>query len=447
MPGVRRGDVREWKAVHMKARILSGAAALLAAAGLLETARANLAIADVGDLVVGNLAGQAGGTGWTGNWSGSAQIFVTGGDLTSPLYAAAQSGTPQRIRSSNTSGLRQEFRRLAAPATNELWFSFLAQTANATTGAGLSFNPPTASPFDNPSNAFIHLIGTNLLYRFGHTSDQLATNRIAISNTVLVVGRLVLVGGEAADSVSFWINPDLVADPVIAHYPPVYSDSSLHFLDRLTNIGVIAHNSGGSTAFFGNVDNLRISDGSGDPAAAFLDVTGINATSSPPVITAQPQDQTNTVGGTAGFSVIASGAPPPFYQWQFQTNDLAGETNATLTLTGVARTNSGAYRVIVSNAAGAVASSNALLFVTTEQKFLAAAAAAGGGLRLSFADHDGGLLNSWDVSILTVQGATDLVNPDWQTLPGAVVISNGLGQLEVAVSNGPPQQFFRVRMP
>jgi len=66
-----------------------------------------------------------------------------------------------------------------------------------------------------------------------------------------------------------------------------------------------------------------------------------------PMITNQPSWQTNAVGSTAMFSVGATGAPPLFYQWRFNSADRAGATNATLVLTNVQTTNQGNYTVRV----------------------------------------------------------------------------------------------------
>jgi hypothetical protein len=51
------------------------------------------------------------------------------------------------------------------------------------------------------------------------------------------------------------------------------------------------------------------------------------------------------------------------YQWQFDGTNIAGTTNATLTLTDVQSTNAGTYTVIVTDAAGSTTSSNAVLTV------------------------------------------------------------------------------------
>ena len=59
-----------------------------------------------------------------------------------------------------------------------------------------------------------------------------------------------------------------------------------------------------------------------------------------------------------------NGSPGNFsYQWQYKGTNIAGATNATLTLTNVQTTNDGAYSVIVSNGFAFAVSSNAVLTV------------------------------------------------------------------------------------
>ena len=101
---------------------------------------------------------------------------------------------------------------------------------------------------------------------------------------------------------------------------------------------------------------------------AFGAVTSVVASltmQSPPVITAQPQSRTNAVGTTATFSVTATGTSPLRYQWSFNGGEIAGATNATLTLADVQTTNAGGYSVVVTNAFGSATSSVANLLVGT----------------------------------------------------------------------------------
>ncbi len=83
----------------------------------------------------------------------------------------------------------------------------------------------------------------------------------------------------------------------------------------------------------------------------------------PPVITLQPFSQTVLQGGTAAFSVAATGVAPLGYQWWFNGTSIVGATNASLTLTNAALSNAGLYFVVVSNTNGSVTSGYAVLRV------------------------------------------------------------------------------------
>jgi hypothetical protein len=83
----------------------------------------------------------------------------------------------------------------------------------------------------------------------------------------------------------------------------------------------------------------------------------------PPTIFTQPTDQTVTAGGSATFSVGASGTAPLSYQWRFNGGALLGQTGTSLLLTNVQLAQAGNYSVLVTNQAGTAASSNAVLTV------------------------------------------------------------------------------------
>ncbi len=83
-----------------------------------------------------------------------------------------------------------------------------------------------------------------------------------------------------------------------------------------------------------------------------------------PAIATEPQDETVTAGGTAIFTVGATGTTPLSYQWYYNTNTLlTGKTNAQITLTGVSTNDAGTYSVHVSNTYGNAPSTNATLTV------------------------------------------------------------------------------------
>jgi hypothetical protein len=89
----------------------------------------------------------------------------------------------------------------------------------------------------------------------------------------------------------------------------------------------------------------------------------VTATCSPPVIVTQPASQTVVAGANATFWVNAIGCTYTSYQWQFNSNNIAGATNSSVTLTNAQPTNMGNYRVVVTNTLGSVISSNASLTV------------------------------------------------------------------------------------
>ena len=95
-----------------------------------------------------------------------------------------------------------------------------------------------------------------------------------------------------------------------------------------------------------------------------------------PSISVHPANQSIIAGQNASFTVTASGSSLR-YQWQ-EANiiidggaifvDMVGETNATLTLTALALSDSARqFRVVVSNSAGSVTSNAALLTVNSAQ--------------------------------------------------------------------------------
>ena len=83
----------------------------------------------------------------------------------------------------------------------------------------------------------------------------------------------------------------------------------------------------------------------------------------PPGIAAQPTNQFAVTGGTATFSVTATGTSPLGYQWQKNGGPLAGQTNAALVLANVAASSIGDYAVVVSSPYGGVTSSVATLSI------------------------------------------------------------------------------------
>ncbi len=108
------------------------------------------------------------------------------------------------------------------------------------------------------------------------------------------------------------------------------------------------------------------------PISTVLDNASINGLTlenltdkAPPVVTS-PNNRAVYAGNGTQFVPFVTGASPKTFQWQVGTNGIfsnlndsdriQGATNATLSITGLAPSDAGTYRVIVSNDAGAVTS-------------------------------------------------------------------------------------------
>jgi len=83
----------------------------------------------------------------------------------------------------------------------------------------------------------------------------------------------------------------------------------------------------------------------------------------PPSITSQPASESIAVGGTATFSVKATGTAPLHYQWRSNGVSIHGATTDQLTLKKLQAAEGGAYAVVISNLVGQTVSSNAVLTV------------------------------------------------------------------------------------
>lgn len=82
-----------------------------------------------------------------------------------------------------------------------------------------------------------------------------------------------------------------------------------------------------------------------------------------PRLTIQPASQTVAKGATVRLTARAAGSPPLNYQWQLDGLNLATATQPDLIITNVGGSDTGDYRVIVTNPLGSIASKSATLTI------------------------------------------------------------------------------------
>jgi arylsulfatase A-like enzyme len=97
--------------------------------------------------------------------------------------------------------------------------------------------------------------------------------------------------------------------------------------------------------------------------AAGLLLAGLASGLSQPVITRQPQSQTNVVGSTVTLAVEATGTQPLAYQWREGGIEIINATNTMLLFANLQLPNAGSYTVVVSNVEGSVTSTVAYVRV------------------------------------------------------------------------------------
>ena len=113
---------------------------------------------------------------------------------------------------------------------------------------------------------------------------------------------------------------------------------------------------------------LKASDASGHTGLS----NPFGVISQPPLLTAQPTDQTVTVGASATFNVAATGSLPLTYSWLLNGQPISGTTNASFTTNSVPLSASGSqFSCLVSNAYGSTTSLVATLTVLVQPPMIA----------------------------------------------------------------------------
>ena len=360
-----------------------------------------------------DLAGKAGGLGFNGGWSGDASGYY---DLASGSLAFPGLATDGNSVHDGASSSTSITRALASPlgtAGTTAYISFLLRPDGAfgiNSWCGLTLNASTGvRPFiGKPGGG---ATGNYAIENAGGTGQFASPTTAVEGQMALLVVKAEFTAG--LDRFTLYMNPT-----------PGAAEPSSGTEKNDTDVGLIDSLSIDSSILC-SFDELRIGE-------TFAIVTPPRI--DPPVIVTHPGDQVVALGGTASFSVGATGSLPLTYQWFVnQTNLLTGATNATLTLAAVQLAEGGNYNVMVSNSAGAITSAVAALTIivpptiTTQPQSLTVAV----GESVSFHVTASGTTPNyqWQHDGVNVTGA---IQP---TLLLSNVQTNDAGAYEVVVRN------------
>jgi sugar lactone lactonase YvrE len=266
------------------------------------------------------------------------------------------------------------------------------------TGDNARFREPTGVATDGAGNVFVADWGNN------------AIRKITPAGAVTTVAGLPTVDGSddgVGTNARFWLPAGVTVDAAGNIF---VTDSHNQTVRKITPDGTVSTIAGlpearGSAAGQGDRVRFNHPQGIALDATGTLYVTNSSGTGNTvvkgviagrPAITTQPQAVTATAGGTAQFSVTATGDPAPTYQWYLNGTALTGATAATFSLNSVQAAHAGDYTVIVTNPKGSVTSNKATLTVTAAPAPPAPPVSSGGG--------GGGAPSTWFLTALLALG-------------------------------------------
>lgn len=246
---------------------------------------------------------------------------------------------------------------------------------------------------DLPGSNDLYAVSVHLLTSDSATRGQEAVELKAIIATNFPANAWIVVAGDMnTDSrtepainafTTFLSDHPIPADQVSGGNPDTnmnrnkpydYVLPSFSLGTRLTNVIIGAYSFPNGLVFdsrvytnLPDVSPVLLNDSANGQHMAVIKDFLINSanTTNAPLITTQPQSQTNSLGATATFAVVANGTGPLSYQWQHTSTNLPGATTSSLSLTNIQTTDTGTYSVVITNLAGSITSSNAFLAVVT----------------------------------------------------------------------------------
>ena len=175
--------------------------------------------------------------------------------------------------------------------------------------------------------------------------------------------------------------------------------------------------------------------------AAFVDQ--LTFAPAPPIIIAQPVDQTVLGPNPAFMGTTVVGAAPFSYFWYKVGTGLRFVGSQVYQINPTYRASSGTYYVVVTNSVGSATSSNAVLTVRVPQTVAYPLLQPDGTFLVTSQDSDAASFSgNTDLSPFVAQYSSNLI--DWLPVTAPLSISNGLMQLNDTDSTNATMRFYRV---
>ena len=281
--------------------------------------------------------------------AGSYTVIVTNsaGSLTSTPATLTIGGPPSIVTQPSTQrttfGGSANF-AVVATGTAPLAYQWAKDgiAINGATAATLSLNSTTSSDAGGYTVVVANSLGaetsTSATLSF-HVLPTITAQPIGITLTLGLSASLTVVAVGTAPLTYQWAKDGIAISGARA---PNYSLSSAATSDAGSYTVTVSNSAGMITS----------------TAAALAFRTPLS-------ISTQPSAQVVIAGGSATFSVVANGSPPPTYQWRKNGTAINGATANILTLTSAATTDTGTYTVVVTNSVTSVTSTEANLTVNS----------------------------------------------------------------------------------
>ncbi len=186
-----------------------------------------------------------------------------------------------------------------------------------------------------------------------------------------------------------------------------------------------------SVTYFIAVDGVGGSNGIAD--------LNYNLVTAPPVVATHPQSRAVSAGTNGTLTVtMANSANTLYYQWQFNSTNLSGQTQSSYTRSNFALAHQGNYRVIVTNVGGSATGGPAILYLDTPQ------------IRATNwqVNSTGYFQTQWrgpTNGMLIFQYSTNLANTNWTSLTTNTVTTGTVNFIDTTAV-APTNRFYRTRL-